>query len=146
MANSIIVSLHPMMHVVEVTVWMMHCMIGADWVMIVVPMATIPIQVWIDVVIWSPPCWPIVPIVWRMPAYPCSGPEPIVDKWSVDIDRLDDIVGSVDVLITNHLNRNRLCGFVFLDEDGSYILINILRKYGLDHNKMFVIVSSLNHS
>lgn len=146
MANSIIVSLHPMMHVVEVTVWMMHCMIGADWVMIVVPVATIPIQVWINIVVRSPPYRPIVPIIRRMPAYPCSTPEPIVDKWSVDIDRLDDIVGSINILITNHLYSNRLCGLIFLNEDRSYILVNILRKYSLDNNKVFVAVGSLNHS
>jgi hypothetical protein len=59
-----------MMHVVEVMVWTMHCSIGADRIMIVVPVATIPIQVWIDVMIWSPPYWPIVPIVRGMPTYP----------------------------------------------------------------------------
>jgi ABC-type cobalamin transport system permease subunit len=70
MTMSIIVSLHPMVHAMEVMVWMMHSAIRADWMMIVVPVATIPIQVWIDVMIWSPPYWPIVPIVRGMPTYP----------------------------------------------------------------------------
>ena len=48
----------------------MTCTIRANWVMIVVPIAVIPIEERIYAIEWMPPTWPITPVVRRMPAYP----------------------------------------------------------------------------
>jgi hypothetical protein len=41
----------------------MTCTIRANWVMIVVPIAVIPIYKRIYAIEWMPPTWPITPVV-----------------------------------------------------------------------------------
>ena len=143
MTNSEIVSLYRMVHMVVAVVRMMNGTIRAYRVMIVVPVAMIPIEMRSNAVIWSPPSWPIIPIVRRMPSYPRWSPEPIVDDRTIDIDWFDDIVGSVYIFITNDLYGNRLSSRVLLNEDRSDILVDILSKNSLYNNQVLIAISNL---
>lgn len=66
--------------------------IRADWIMVVIPIAMIPINKRIYTIIWTPPTWPIAPIIWRMPAYPRWTPKPVINHWTIDIYGLNNVV------------------------------------------------------
>lgn len=74
-----VIAAYTIVHVTIVWMMVMHRTIGADRMVVVVPIAVIPIQEWINAVEWMPPMWVVAPIVWRVPAYPRRSPEPIVD-------------------------------------------------------------------
>ena len=131
---SIIIASYRLMHMVVMSVDMVRCAIGADRAMVVVPVAVIPIDKRINAIVWTPVVWVIAPVVWRMPAYPARSPEPIIDNRTVDVYWFDDIIGTIDILITNDLNGNSLALLLLLEEDRSYILIDILGKYSLNNN------------
>jgi hypothetical protein len=94
-------------------------------IVIVVPIAVVPIDERIHAIVWMPPSRPIAPIIRRMPADPCRSPEPIVDQWSIDIDWFDDVVCAIDILVANYLYGN-LVVVVFLYKDRRNILVDIL--------------------
>jgi hypothetical protein len=87
---------------------MMPCTIGANWIMVVIPIAVIPIQMMRYAVIWVPPTWPIIPVIRRVPAYPAWPPKPVIYQWTIDIYRLYDIVRAIHILITYDLDCNLL--------------------------------------
>ena len=121
------------MHAMEMWVMMMRRTIRAYWVMIMMPIAVVPVQEWINAMIAMPPVWIVIPVVWRMPCYPTRSPEPIVYQWTIQIYGLDDIVRTIDILVAYHLDGH---GFllVLINEDRRHILIDILGQYGLDHH------------
>ena len=59
-----IIAAHTIVH--RTIVWMMvvYRTIGADRMMVVMPITVIPIQEWINAMVWMPPMWIIAPIVW----------------------------------------------------------------------------------
>lgn len=128
-----IIAAHTIVH--RTIVWMMvvYRTIGADRMMVVMPITVIPIQEWIHAVVWMPPMWIIAPIVWRVPTYPRRTPEPIVDHWTIDIHWLNDIVLAIDIFVTNNLHGD-LVFLVFLHKDRRHILVNILCQDGLDNH------------
>ena len=65
-----VVAAYTIVHVTIVWMMVMHRTIGADRMVVVVPIAVIPIQERIYAIVWTPPTWPIAPIIWRVPAYP----------------------------------------------------------------------------
>ena len=140
-----VIAAYTIVHVTIVWMMVMHRTIGADRMVVVVPIAVIPIQEWINAVEWMPPMWVVAPIVWRVPAYPRRSPEPIVDQWTIDIHRLDDIVLTVDILITNDLYGD-LVVLVLLHKDRSHVLVDILRQNGLYHHQVAVTVGCLNYA
>jgi hypothetical protein len=146
MAIGIIVPAYMMMHIMVTMMRTIACTVRANWVVVVMPVTVIPIEMWCYTMVWMPASWPIIPIVRRMPANPSCTPEPIVDNRSMDIYRLDDIVGAIDILISNHLYCDRLSSRVFLYEDRSYVLINILREYRLYNYEMLITIGYFYHS
>ena len=121
----IIIAAHAIVHVMIVRMVMMSHTERAVRIVIVVPIAVVPIEERIDAVVWTPPTRPISPIIRRMPADPCRSPEPIVDQWSIDIDWFDDVVCAIDILVANYLYGN-LVVVVFLYKDRRNILVDIL--------------------
>jgi hypothetical protein len=119
--------------------------IGADRMMVVMPITVIPIQEWINAMVWMPPMWIVSPIVWRMPTYPRRPPEPIVDHWTIDIYRLDDIVLAIDILVTHYLYGDLIL-LVFLHKDRRHILVNILCQDGLNHHQVAVVIGCFDHT
>ena len=76
--------------------------------------AMMPIPVMCPTSVSVPPTRPITPIPRTIPCVPCIRPEPIVYYRSVNIYRLDDVIGAVNVLITYYLNGN-IVRFIFLN-------------------------------
>ena len=99
----IIIAAHAIVHVMIVRMVMMSHTERAVRIVIVVPIAVVPIEERIDAVVWTPPTRPISPIIRRMPADPCRSPEPIVDQWSINIDWFDDVVCAIDTVSYTHL-------------------------------------------
>lgn len=93
----------------------------------------------------SIPTGPITPVPRRHITVPCRPPEPIVDNRSININRLNDIVLTIDIRIANHLYRSGLFA-VFLYIDGSHILENIFRQYGLYQYHMGAILLDLDYT
>ena len=108
-------------------------------VMVMPMVAMIPVAVHRPAMPAIPPVRIIAPVPRRMPAVPRRTPEPVVDIRTIDIYRLDDIVRTVNVFVTNHLCANLTGCFILLDVDGRNILEDILRQYGLNNNQMFVV-------
>ena len=117
--------------------------VGANRMMIMMPIAMIPIQERIYAIVWTPPTWPIPPVVRGMPAYPRRTPEPIINNWLVDIYRFNNIICTVYIFITNHLHSDLIIR-IFLHKDRSYVLIDILGKDRLDDHQVAVVVGSLD--
>lgn len=80
-----------------------------------------------------------------MPTYPRRPPEPIVDHWTIDIYRLDDIVLAIDILITHYLYGDLIL-LVFLHKDRRHILVNILCQDGLDNHQVAVVIGCFDHT
>jgi hypothetical protein len=127
-------------------VMVMGCAIGADGMVVVVPIAMIPINEWIYAMIWMPPSWPITPIVRRMPTYPRWSPEPIVDIRTIDINRFDDIVGTIDILIAYDLDCDLIGLLIFFYKDRCYILVDIFSQNCLDNHQVAIVVGSFYHA
>ena len=103
MTLRIVIATHTVVHVMVVWVMVMHRSIRTDRMVIMVPIAVIPIQEWINAMEWMPPMWIVSPIVWRMPTYPRRPPEPIVNNWTIDIYWFDNVIRAIYILVTNNL-------------------------------------------
>ena len=146
MSGSIVSTAHVVMHRTEMVVGMMSGTVRADRMMMMVPIAVVPIYIRCHAVVRMPPSRPIVPIVRRVPACPSRSPEPVVDIWSIDIYGFDDVVGTIDILVTYHLNSHALGGLVFLYIDRCDILIDVFCQYGLQDYQVTIAVGSLYHT
>ena len=92
-----------------------------------------------------PPVRVVTPVPRRSPACPERIPEPVVDIRTVDIYRFDDVIGTIDVLITDNLCTDLSCCFILLHVDGCHILEHILSQYGLDNNQVLIVGRRLNY-
>ena len=98
--------------------------------------AMCPISVASPAAMYVPPAGIISPIPRRVPCVPSGTPKPIIDDRTIHIHRLDNIVGSVDILIADNLNGH-IVRLVFLHIDGGNILVDILGKDSLQDNQTF---------
>lgn len=144
MTGSIIRTTHPCVHRLIVRVGVIARAIGADGVMVVVPIAPVPIQIRRNAIVRMPPMRPIIPIPRRIPAHPIRTPKPIIDIRPIDIYGFDDIIGAVDILIADDLHGNALCLRVFLHKDRRHVLIHILGENGLDDHQVAITVRRLD--
>lgn len=88
--------------------------------------AVVPIPVVCPATVNVPPTRVITPVPRRLPCVPIRTPEPVVDNRSIDVHRLDDIVGAIDVLVAYYLHFHLLL-LVLLDIYRGYVLENIFR-------------------
>ncbi len=146
MSFRIIRSAHCTMHRAVVVVATIACAVRAYRVIVVMPIAVVPIYMWCYAIVRVPPSRPISPVVWRVPTCPGGSPEPVIDIRAVDVHRLDDIVCAIDVLVTYNLNRDRLCLLVFLDIDRCHILVDVFSEYSLYHYQVMVSVGCFYHT
>ena len=109
-------------------------------VMVVVDM--MPIVVHQPYIVCIPIGWVVSPIVRRMPCVPSRSPKPVINDRCIDIYRFDDIIGSINIFITDYL----LCSFVTLYIDTCYVLENIFCQNGLQHNKMCIPIARFDNT
>jgi hypothetical protein len=146
MTRSIVIASYMLMHCAIVWMVMVTSTIRADRIMIMVPIAMIPIYKWIYAIVWSPPMRIISPVVWRMPTYPRCTPKPIINQRSMNIYRFNNIVRTIDVFITYQLYRNGLGCFIFLYKDRCHILVYILCQHSLNNHQMAIAICCLYHA
>ena len=133
------------MHLV-VTVTRLGCVAErAAVVVVMIGVAVMPVPIVCPTAMSVPPTRPIAPIPRTMPSIPCVAPEPIVDNRTVNIYRLDDIVGTIYVLIANYLNGNNI-RLILLYIDRSNILIDILCEDRLQHDQTLVAFTRFYHA
>ena len=114
--------------------------------MAMMPCVTVmPVPVVCPTAMNIPPSRIVAPVPRTRPAIPTRTPEPIVDNRSIDIHRLDDIVGTIDVLIAYYLNGH-LVLLVFLHIYGSDILEYILCEDSLQHDQTFITFTRLHYA
>lgn len=70
MARSVIVATHMLTHRQIMRTIMVGSTIGADRMVVVEPIAMIPIEMMGNAMVRMPPTRPIPPVVWRVPCYP----------------------------------------------------------------------------
>ena len=104
-----------------------------------------PIPVMCPASVHIPPTRVVAPIPRTMPSVPIRTPEPVVDNRSIDIYRLDDVIGSIDIFVAYYLNRH-IVRFVFLYIYGGYILVDVLCQNGLQYDKTLVSFACLYHA
>jgi len=80
-----------------------------------------------------------------MPSVPCVTPEPVVYHRTINIHRLDDIIRSVNVLIAYYLYGD-LVFLVLLYVYRGYILVYILRQYGLENDETLASLAGLHNA
>lgn len=144
MTGGIIRTAHTGVHRLIVRVGVIARAIGADGVMIVVPIAPVPIDIRRNAIVGVPPMRPIIPIPRRIPAHPIRTPKPIVDIRPIDIHGFDDIVGAIDILVADDLHGNTLTLRVFLYKDRCHVLIHIPGENRLDDHQVPITVSRLD--
>ena len=107
--------------------------------------AVMPIPIVVPTTVSVPPAGVISPIPRTMPCVPCVAPEPIVDIRSIQIYRFDYIVGAVDILIADDLNRDFVL-IVFLYIDRGYVLVDVFRQNGLQYDQSFLSLACLYYA
>lgn len=123
-------------------------MTGTERAPVVVMMpgvAVMPIPVMCPTVVNVPPARVVTPVPRTMPCVPIGTPEPIVYDRTVNVNRLDDVVGAVNILVAYYLNSH-LVFLVFLNVDRGYVLENILGKYSLQNDEAFVAFACLYYT
>ena len=105
--------------------------------------AVTPVPIVCPTVVCVPPSGPISPVPRAMPCVPIRTPEPIVYQRTVNIYRFDDVVRTIDVLVTYHLNADLLGRLIFLYIDRCNILIDIFGKDSLQNDESFVSFAGL---
>lgn len=63
----------------------------------------------------------------------------------VDIHGLDDIVGAVDILVTDNLDGN-FVRLILLNIYRSHILVDIFRQDSLQHNEAFLAFADFHYA
>lgn len=115
--------------------------------MMVMPVvAVIPVGVHRAAVPTVPPVRVIPPVPRRSPTSPVRIPEPVVDIRTVNIHRLDDVVGAIDIFVTYHLGGYLPCRLVLLHIDGCDILEYVLCQHGLDNHQVLIVSRGLDYS
>ena len=119
---------------------------GTVWRIVVVNMDMMAVPDRIPTWNRTPPPRVISPIIRRMPAYPTRSPEPIVNNRTVDKNRFNHIVLTIDIFIANHLYRHVIRGFITLYKNRSNVLIDVLRQNGLQNDKALVAFPRFYHT
>lgn len=124
------------------------CMIAVTdiGVHVVVVVDMMPIVVHQPYIVCIPIRWVVSPIVRRMPCMPSRSPKPVVNDWCIDIYRLDDIIGSINIFIADYLNADLLGSFIALHIDTCHVLKNIFCQNGLQHNKMCISIARFDNT
>ena len=107
--------------------------------------AAMPVPIMCPTVVYIPPIRVVTPIPWTMPCKPGIAPKPVVDNRSIDIHRLDDIVGTIHILVTNYLDGHFVL-LVFLYVYRGYILKYIFSQDSLKNDQTFVTFARLNYA
>ena len=107
--------------------------------------AATPVPVMCPAVVYIPPTRIVTPIPRTTPCKPGIAPKPVVDNRSIDIHRLDDIVGTIHILVANYLNGHFVL-LVFLYIYGGYILKYIFSQDSLKNDQTFVTFARLNYA
>ena len=107
--------------------------------------AVVPIVVVCPNRVRIPPSGIVTPIPRRCIGIPIRSPEPIVNDRLIDIYRLNNIVGSIDIFIANNLYGD-FVRLVFLHIDGGNILVDVLGKDGLEDDKARFALAYLHHA
>jgi hypothetical protein len=107
--------------------------------------AVMPVPVMCPAVVHVPPTRVITPVPRTMPCVPCVAPEPVVDNRTVDINRFDDIVRTIYVLVTYHLNAYFVL-LVFLYIDRGNVLIDIFGENSLQYDQTLVSFACLYYA
>ena len=121
---------------------------GTERAIVVVMMesiAVMPVPVMCPASVYIPPARIIIPIPRRCPCVPVRSPEPVVYNRSIDIYRLDDIVGSIDVFVAHYLYFH-LVFLVFLHIYRGYILVDILCQNSLKNYQTLVAFAGLYYA
>ena len=143
MSYCVVAMTHVTMHVVIALMNVTSRTERAVVVMVMESVAVMPVPVMCPAAVYVPPTRVITPVPRTMPSVPCVAPEPIVDNGSIDIYRFDDVVRTIDVLVTYHLNADLLGRFIFLYIDRCNILIDIFGKDSLQNDESFVSFAGL---
>ena len=125
-------------------VWVVRMMITAVMVMVVIFNNVVMIYMVWSVVPAVPVVWVVSPVVWRVPVVPVWVPEPVVYNRTVDVNRLYDVVASVDVFVTDYLNRNVFGFNIFFYINRSNVLVDVFCKNGLYHDVVVAVFYRLN--
>lgn len=124
-------------------VWVVRVMIAAVVMVVVFRNVVMIYMVW-SVVPAVPVVWVVAPVVWRVPVVPVRIPEPAVYYRTVDVDWLYNVVTSVDVFVTNYLNRN-IFGFnIFFYIYRCYVLVDVGCKNCLYHDVVVTVFYRFN--
>jgi hypothetical protein len=148
--------------VVEASVWMRVAVsvvnfpvsiVAIMWVMWMVIAAVMVVMIFSDVVmiyvVWSvvpavPVVWIVSPVVWRVPVVPVWIPEPAVYYRTVDVNRFDDVVTSVDVLVADYLYRDVFGFNVFFYIYRCYVLVDVGCENCLYHDVVIAVFYRFN--
>lgn len=128
-ANGIVTSSYSasMIHVAKPVMWIV-MMSETAVMMVMMPVMTAPPIIMIGETVPVSPVKRIVsPVPWGTIWHIYRTPQPRIYDWSVDIYWGDDVIVSIDELITDHLNRYFVRRFILLKIDGSNILKYIPR-------------------
>lgn len=145
MRYRIVTMAYVMMHVMIAVVDMMSRTERAVMVMMMESVAVMPVPVMCPAVVCVPPTRVITPVPRTMPCVPCVAPEPVVDNRTVDINRFDDIVRTIYVLVTYHLNAYFVL-LVFLYIDRGNVLIDIFGENSLQYDQTLVSFACLYYA
>ena len=145
MRYGVVTMAYVMMHVMIAVVDMMSRTERAVMVMMMESVAVMPIPVVCPAVVCVPPTRVITPVPRTMPCVPCVAPEPVVDNRTVDINRFDDIVRTIYVLVTYHLNAYFVL-LVFLYIDRGHVLIDIFVENSLQYDQTLVSFACLYYA
>lgn len=133
---------------VQVCITVANCASVTERAAVVVMMpcvAATPIPIMRPAVMYVPPSGPITPVPRAVPCEPKITPEPVVYYRTVNEYRLDDIVGSIYVLVTYYLYAY-LVLLVFLNVDRGYVLIDIFREDSLQNDQSLVSLTRLYYA
>lgn len=114
-------------------------------VVVMVGIAVVPIVIIRPDAMCIPPRGVVAPIPRRGVSVPIRTPEPVVDDGLVDIHGLDDIVGAVDILVTDDLN-GYLVRLILLNIYRCHILVDVFRQDSLQHDEAFLAFSHFHHA
>ena len=136
---------YTVVHLVIPVVYMTAGTERAPVVMMMVCVAVMPVPVMRPAVMAVPPVRIISPVPRRVPRYPSCAPEPIVYYRTVNVNRLYDVVRTIHVLITDHLNAYLIL-LIFLYVYRGYVLEYILCQNGLEYDQTFVAFTYLYYA
>ena len=125
-----------------------YVMTGMERAAVVVMMPSIammPVPIMCPTMVNVPPIRVVTPIPRTMPSVPCIAPKPIVDIGSIDVNGFDDIGCTIHILVTYYLYRY-IVARIFLYVYRGYILVDILRKNGLQNDEALVAFTGLDNA